>query len=75
LSHLDINKLNKIYADLGEVLGIEPGRIMVRENNMPYREDPLSEIEKSVFIHIREHPGTSKEEVVSKVKNRSSYST
>jgi predicted transcriptional regulator len=71
LSHLDINKLNKVYADLGEVLGIEPGRIMVRENNMPYREDPLSEIEKSVFIHIREHPGTSKEEVVSKVKNRS----
>jgi predicted transcriptional regulator len=69
--NLDINKLKKVYANLGEVLGIEPGCSTVRENNVLHREDPLSEKEKSVFKHIRDHPGTSKEEVVNSVKNYS----
>jgi DNA-binding MarR family transcriptional regulator len=60
-----------VYTDLGEALGIEPFCVTIKENNMSYRENSLSEKEKLVFTYIREHPGTSKEDVVNNVKNYS----
>jgi hypothetical protein len=71
LNRLDRDKLKKVYADLGEALGIEPSFVMIEEKNVPYRENSLSETENSVFQYTKEHPGTSKEEVVNNVKSRS----
>jgi hypothetical protein len=71
LTRLDINKLKRAYADLGEALGIEPSFVTIEEKNVSYRENSLSETELLVFQYIKEHPGTSKEKVVSSVKNRS----
>lgn len=71
LSRLDIDKLKKVHTDLGDALGIEPFCVGAIENNISYRENTLSEKEKLVFKCIRDHPGTSKENVVNNVKKYS----
>ena len=67
----DIEKLKKVHSDLGDALGIEPSRVAVKERDLSYRENTLSEKEKLVFKCIREHPGTNKENVVNNVKEYS----
>ena len=71
MNSLDISKIKKAYADLGEAIGIKPSIVTIEEKNVPYMQNSLSETEKLVFQYIKEHPGTSKEKVVSNVKNRS----
>jgi hypothetical protein len=71
LDSLDRDKLKRVYADFGNALGIEQSLVTIEEKNASYREKSLSSTEMSVFQYIKKHPGTSKEEVVSNVKNRS----
>lgn len=71
MNRLDRDKLKKVYADLGQALGIELSFVTIEGKNMPYRENSFSETEMSVFQYIKEHPGTNKEKVVSNVKSRS----
>ena len=71
LGRPDIEKLKKVYSDLGDALGIEHFRVAAKESNISYRENTLSEKEKLVFKCIREHPGTNKENVVNNVKEYS----
>lgn len=68
---VDIDKLRKVHADLGEVLGIEPFTVATVGDNKYYQKNQLSEKEELIFGYIKEHPGVTKEDVVRNVKDYS----